>query len=125
MNAFLDHRVRGPQGAITLRFGFNAFAAFEAESGTSAFVAIARLERGELQMASDLRRLCWAAMLHHHPDAVPEDAGLLLDHDPVCVHAALKIAMPDAEAGGDAPAKKPRAFRRVWRSFFGRGSVPV
>lgn len=142
MQGFMDCRVIGAAdvrsdggtGPVTLRFGFNAFAAFEAETKASAFEAIARLERGQMTMASDLRTLCWAAMLHHHPDATHADAGRIMDLDPACVHRALAIAMPEAEAGNGQPAKKPRppvpwtfasffaaGWKRVWtRRGFGR-----
>lgn len=119
MEAFSDHRVTVGGKAVTLRFGFNAFAAFEATSGVSAFRTIARLETGNLEMASELRVLCWAAMLHHQPQASLDDAGSVLDAAPGCVTRALGIAMPNVqEGGGDRPAKKPMAAFRILQSFW-------
>lgn len=116
-----DGRPDGSMGPVTLRFGFNAFAAFEAQTKMPAFEAIARLEKGDLKMASDLRALCWAAMLHHHPDASLTDAGRMMDIDPGCVHRALAIAMPEAEAGAAQPAKKPRGIGRASITSFAAG----
>lgn len=117
----MDCRAGAPRGAVVLRFGFNALAAFEAESKRPAFHAIAELESGDLAMASDLRLLCWAAMLHHQPQATIKAAGHLLDADPSCVHRALQIALPMAGDVEPDTAKKRTAVLRTCATFFGRG----
>lgn len=117
----MDCRAVSPKGRYTLRFGFNAFAAFEAEAGRSAFQMIGEMERGALSLATELRLMCWAAMLHHHPQATLAEAGHLLDADPSCVLRALGVAMPDGEAGGAPSGKKPRSLFRRWVTFFARG----
>jgi len=117
----MDCRAASPTGRYTLRFGFNAFAAFEAEAGRSAFQTIAEMERGTLVMATDLRLMCWAAMLHHHSQATLEEAGHLLDADPTCVVRALSVAMPDTEAGGSDTGKKLRAMFLAWGSCCAHG----
>lgn len=121
MQGFMDCRAGTGSRRYTLRFSFNAFAAFEAETTRPSFAVIGEMEAGRLQMAGDLRALCWAAMITHHPNATLDDAGNLLDVDPSCVHRALSIALPDAGTEDGTPAKKRMARFRSFATFFALG----
>lgn len=119
-----DVRLPMDRGRVILRVDFNALCAFEAETGRDALPWIAALEAGQMQSATQMRAMVWAAMLRHDPGAAIVRAGDVLDRHPDAVHRALGAALPQGAGAGEAPSGKKPVALSIWQRCFADSSLP-
>ncbi|MFC5736943.1 hypothetical protein [Sinirhodobacter huangdaonensis] len=119
---FDDVAVRDVAGrTIILRLGFRAYLAYEAETGESAFAAVARFERGEMTRITDLAQIVHAAALQHQPDYTLGNAADLLERHPDLIARCLRASLPTEIRDEDRKKKRQTAPWLQWLTCWMRG----
>ena len=111
-NRFLGEVAAQMSGeTYTLRLDMNTLAEIEDATDKHALDLLSEIEKGRARV-KDLRALAHAAMLHHHPDASVQDAGVLLSENDGVLLKLLVAAMPTAEEVEGKPGNRKAAQRR-------------
>lgn len=105
--------------AVRLQFTANAICDFEDREKTGFVEFLAKLDAegasGKVRL-SDMRKLIWAGMIEHQPEATLRDAGAIIDAlgGPMkatdVLRSAIAAALPESEdAGASAPGNAAAA----------------